>query len=286
MKITCWIELSPAEVPTVTVVSADAIVPAALLASAVYVVVVVGVTVSVPPVDERVLVLPSVPVTTTEVALVAVTVSVSELPWLIEGFCAEIVTVGFGAVVVTVIVVWADVLPLELVAVAVYVVVEVGATVIDPPLYGRVYEVPFDPVTWTEAALVSVTVSVSDCPDEMLLELAVIEMVGLEPVVTVIVVAAEAVAPEELVACAVYVVVDAGETVIFPPASGKLYVEPSEPVTLTVAALEALTVNVSELPGLIEVCAAVIDTVGFVLAVTVTVVWDVALPLELVAVAV
>lgn len=53
------------------------------------------------------------------VALVAVTVSVSELPWLIEEFCAEIVTVGFGVLVVTVIVVWAEVLPLELVAVAV-----------------------------------------------------------------------------------------------------------------------------------------------------------------------
>lgn len=81
--------------------------------------------------------------------------------------------------------------------------VEVGVTVMDPPLYGRVYEVPLDPVTRTEAALVSVTVKVSDCPDEMLLELAVIETVGLEPVVTVIVVEAEAVAPVELVACAV-----------------------------------------------------------------------------------
>lgn len=37
---------------------------------------------------------------------------------------------------------------------------------------------PFDPVTWIDAALVSVTVRVSVCPDEMLLELAVIETVG------------------------------------------------------------------------------------------------------------
>lgn len=145
---------------------------------------------------------------------------------------------------------------------------------------------PFDPVTWTEADLDAVTVNVSDCPDEMLLELAVIETVGLEPVVTVIVVAAEAVAPVELVACAVYVVVDVGETVMFPPETGKLYVEPSEPVTPTVAALEAVTVSVSEVPGAMELCAAVIDTVGLLLAVTVTVVWDVALPLEFVAVAV
>jgi hypothetical protein len=41
-----------------------------------------------------------------------------------------------------------------------------------------VYEVPLEPVTWIEAALVSVTVRVSVCPDEMLLELAVMETVG------------------------------------------------------------------------------------------------------------
>jgi hypothetical protein len=58
--------------------------------------------------------------------------------------------------------------------------VEVGATVIDPPIYGRVYEVPLDPVTWIDAALVSVTVRVSVCPDEMLLELALIETMGTE----------------------------------------------------------------------------------------------------------
>jgi hypothetical protein len=40
------------------------------------------------------------------------------------------------------------------------------------------YDVPFDPVTWMEEALVSVTVKVSVCPDEMLLELALIETVG------------------------------------------------------------------------------------------------------------
>jgi hypothetical protein len=35
-----------------------------------------------------------------------------------------------------------------------------------------------DPVTWIEAALVSVTVSVTVCPEVMLLELALIETVG------------------------------------------------------------------------------------------------------------
>jgi hypothetical protein len=79
----------------------------------------VGLTVRVPPVAGNALELPSVPVTITFVAFVAVTVSTSELPWLIELFCAEIETVGFGELVVTVIVVCAVVLPLEFVAVAV-----------------------------------------------------------------------------------------------------------------------------------------------------------------------
>jgi len=58
-------------------------------------------------------------------------------------------------------------------------------------------------------------------------------------------------------------------------------------VTLTDAALEAETVSVSELPGLIELCAAVIETVGFAVPEpTVIVVWAFALPLEFVAVAV
>ena len=37
---------------------------------------------------------------------------------------------------------------------------------------------PFDPVTWIEAALVSVTVRVSLCPEVMLAEPALIETVG------------------------------------------------------------------------------------------------------------
>ena len=38
---------------------------------------------------------------------------------------------------------------------------------------------PSEPATWIEAALVSVTVSVSDCPAEMLLELALMDTVGM-----------------------------------------------------------------------------------------------------------
>lgn len=37
---------------------------------------------------------------------------------------------------------------------------------------------PFDPVTWIDAALVSVTVSVSDCPAEIDGDCAVMETVG------------------------------------------------------------------------------------------------------------
>lgn len=66
-----------------------------------------------------------------------------------------------------------------------------GDTVSVPPLYGNVYDVPLDPVTLTDALFVSVTVNVTDCPDEILVELAVIETVGSdddELVLTVIVV--------------------------------------------------------------------------------------------------
>jgi hypothetical protein len=61
-----------------------------------------------------------------------------------------------------------------------------------------------EPVTLTEAVLESVTVNVTDCPVEMLVELAVIETVGSddELVLTVIVVCALAL-PLEFVATAV-----------------------------------------------------------------------------------
>ena len=66
-----------------------------------------------------------------------------------------------------------------------------------------------DPVTLIDPALDAVTVSVSDCPEEMVLELAVIETVGApvpdpppEPELTVIVVW-ELALPLEFVAVAV-----------------------------------------------------------------------------------
>jgi hypothetical protein len=102
--------------PTVTVVCADTVV-LLLLASAVYVVVLAGFTVAVPPVVASVYELPSDPVTFTLVALVALTVSVSELPLEIVLFCALTDTVGFAGPTVTV--VCAVVVPLPFVAEAV-----------------------------------------------------------------------------------------------------------------------------------------------------------------------
>jgi hypothetical protein len=80
-------------------------------------VVLVGFTVTVPPVVPSVYELPSDPVTTTFVALLAPTVSVSELPLVIVLFCALIETVGFAAPTVTVTL--AVVVPLPFVAEAV-----------------------------------------------------------------------------------------------------------------------------------------------------------------------
>jgi hypothetical protein len=81
------------------------------------VVVLAGFAVTVPPVVARVYELPSDPVTTTLVALLALTVSVSVLPLEIVLFCALIETVGFAAPTVTV--VFAVVVPLPFVADAV-----------------------------------------------------------------------------------------------------------------------------------------------------------------------
>jgi hypothetical protein len=74
--------------------------------------------------------------------------------------------------------------------------------------------------------LVAVTVSVSLCPAEMVLELALMETVGAPDVpppepLTVIVVCALAL-PLEFVAVAVYVVVEVGATLSVPPLYGSV----------------------------------------------------------------
>jgi hypothetical protein len=84
------------------------------------VVVEVGATEAVPPVDDKVRLLPLVPSSVTEVALVACTVTVEELPEAIVVGLAVTVTVGAEPVpVVTVILTLAEAVPPDPVAVAV-----------------------------------------------------------------------------------------------------------------------------------------------------------------------
>jgi hypothetical protein len=124
--------------PTVTVALAIAVVLPAPVAVAVYVVVAAGVTVMVPPVAPRVFELPSLPLTVTPVAFVALIVNVEEFPGVMEAGFATILTVGAG-LAVTVTVAFAEtVAPLVPVAVAVYVVVAVGLTTWVPPAAPRV----------------------------------------------------------------------------------------------------------------------------------------------------
>jgi hypothetical protein len=102
---------------TVTVVVAVAFPPEPV-AVAVYVVVAVGLTDCAPPLAVIVNELPSLPLTATWVAFAAVTVSVDELPVVIDAGLAVMVTVAAG-VFVTVIVADADAFPCTPVAVAV-----------------------------------------------------------------------------------------------------------------------------------------------------------------------
>jgi hypothetical protein len=76
-------------------------------------------TACVPPAAARVYELPSLPATVTEVAFVAVTVSVEELPDAIEVGSAAMVTVGAGPDAATVTVAVAVAVPPVPVAVAV-----------------------------------------------------------------------------------------------------------------------------------------------------------------------
>jgi hypothetical protein len=80
---------------TVTVVAAE-MLPCVPAATTVYVVVAVGLTTCVPPLDGKVYELPSVPVIVTWVAFVATTVRVDELPGEIEAGLAVMLTAGFA----------------------------------------------------------------------------------------------------------------------------------------------------------------------------------------------
>lgn len=79
----------------------------------------VGLTDTTPPVAETVRLLPLVPLTVTEVAFAACTVTTDEPPGLIEVGLAVMVTVGAELVLPTVMVTLAEAVPPEPVAVAV-----------------------------------------------------------------------------------------------------------------------------------------------------------------------
>jgi hypothetical protein len=112
------------------------------------------------------------------VPLLATTVSVEELPALMEVGLAEMLTVGGTEFAVTVTVAVAVALPPPPVAVAVYVVVAAGLTGCVPPVACNVYVVPSLPVTVTWLALVAATVRVADAPAVMDAGLALMLTVG------------------------------------------------------------------------------------------------------------
>jgi hypothetical protein len=201
--------------------------------------------------------LPSVPVTVTEVALVALTDSVEDAPAAIEAGLAKIPTVG-AAPTVTIAV--AVVLPPEPVAVTVYVVVTFGLTDCDPPVAARLYELPSFPATVTFVALAAVTDKVEDLPVTMAVGLAVMLTVGAGMTVTFEVALVVPPAPS---AAAVYTTVAAGLTVTFPPVAPRSYELPSLPLTETSVAFVAVTLRTEVCPASIDVGEAETVIVGF-----------------------
>ncbi len=127
------------------------------------------------------------PVTTTPVAFVAVTVKVEEFPAVTEVGLAVIVTVG-PALGVTVTFAVAVVVPPAPVAVAVYVVVALGLTDCVPPVVCSVYELPSLPLTVTPVALVALAVSKEELPGAIDVGFAEIDTLGAGFGLTVMVV--------------------------------------------------------------------------------------------------
>jgi len=198
----------------------------------------------------------AVPFKSALTALVVVHVNVELLPATMEVGFAEIPAVG-EPLEPTATVVWADaVAPDELLATKVYVVVDVGETDCDPL---TATDAPFKVAL---AALVDVQVSVELLPDGIEAGFALIPAVGepLEPTVTVV--WADAVAPDELLATKVYVVVDVGETDCDPLTAT------DAPFKVALTALVDVQVSVELPPDEIEAGFALIPAV-----VTVIVTW-------------
>jgi hypothetical protein len=190
-----------------------------------------------------------VPFKSAVVAFFVVHVKVELPPDAIKVGLAVMPAAG-GPLAATVTVAWdVAVAPEELVATKVYVVVEVGDTA-------------WDPLTETEApfsvalvAFVELHVRVELPPGAIEVGFAVMLAVGLEePTVTVA--WDVAVAPEELVATKVYVVVDVGDTVWEPLTATEA------PFRVALAAFVEVQVRVELPPAVIEVGLAVTLAVG------------------------
>lgn len=111
-------------------------------------------------------------------AFVAVTVTTEELPLVMDVGLATTVTVGADVLTVMVIVTDAVAVPPAPVAVAVYVVAEVGLTDTDPPVAPIVRLLPLLPVIVIPVAPVAVTVKTEELPLVIDVGLAVIVTVG------------------------------------------------------------------------------------------------------------
>jgi hypothetical protein len=158
----------------------------------------------------------------------------------------------------------AEAVPPDPVAVAVYVVVEVGLTVAFPPVAPSVSLLPLVPVIVIPVAFLAVTLKTEELPLVIEVGLALIVTVGLTdpaPVSTVIVTEAEAVPPEP-VAVAVNLVVEVGLTDTTPPPAAIVRLLPLVPVIVIPLAFLAVTLKTEELPLVIEVGLALIVTVG------------------------
>jgi hypothetical protein len=190
-----------------------------------------------------------VPFRSTLTAFVVVQVNVELLPATMVVGDATIPAVG-GPPELTVTVVWAEaVAPVEFVATNVYVVVAVGETDCDP------FTATAEPFNVALTAFVEVHVSVELAPDEMEVGFALIPAVGaLEPTVTVV--CAVAVAPEELFATKVYVVVAVGETACDP------FTATAAPFNVALTAFVEIHVSVELPPDEMEVGFALMPAVG------------------------
>ena len=142
----------------------------------------VGLTDTDPPLAPIARLLPLLPAMVMPVALVAVTVRTEELPFVIDVGLALIVTVGGpdppDEPVVTVIMTEDEAVPPGPVAVAVYVVAEVGLTETDPPPAAMVRLLPLLPVMVIPVAFWATTVRTVEVPLVIDAGLALMETVG------------------------------------------------------------------------------------------------------------